>query len=81
MNIATYNKSLAEYAKKGLNFSFVQEIDPADEEIFYCNDTDTVKYQIVAKKNSFKLIFQIIDLKIIWTYIENYFKAQYYICK
>lgn len=31
MNIKTYNKALAEQAKKGLNFAFARDSDPADE--------------------------------------------------
>lgn len=30
MNIKTYNKSLAEQVKKGLNFSFEKQVDPSD---------------------------------------------------
>ncbi len=30
MNIKTYNKSLAEQVKKGLNFSFDKQLDPND---------------------------------------------------
>lgn len=68
MNIKTYNKALAEQVKKGLNFSFARDGDPADDETFFCNDTDFVKYRVIAKLNKLALQFYAVDLKVVWSY-------------
>jgi hypothetical protein len=78
MDLKSYNKALSELIKKGLDFSFIKEIDPTDDEIFYCNDTDAVKYQVIAKKDNFTLLFVVVDLENIWAFIEPYFRKVYY---
>lgn len=62
MNIKSYNKALAQQVKKALDFSFTKEMDPADEEIFFCCDTDTVKYKTIANHNRVTMHFSCVDL-------------------
>jgi hypothetical protein len=78
MDIKSYNKALCEQCKRTFNFAFINEIDPADEEICFCNDTDTVKYKLVAKKDKLSLFFYFVDLENVWANIEQYFRATYY---
>ena len=78
MDIKSYNKALSQQCIKAFNFSFINEIDPSDEEICFCNDTDTVKYKLNAKKDRLTLYFFFIDLENVWKYIEEYFRATYY---
>ena len=78
MDLKSYNKALFQSAKKAFDFSFIKDIDPADQELFFCNDTDTVKYKLLAKKNMLNLYFYFTDLENVWKYIENYFRATYY---
>lgn len=80
MNIKTYNKSLAELAKKALNFAFVRETLPEDDEVFFCNDTDSVKYRIVARLQIVTLYLFAVDTKAIWDYCHEHFKSRYYQC-
>lgn len=78
MDIKSYNKALCEQCRKGFNFAFINEIDPTDEEIFFCNDTDSVRYKLAAKKDRLTLCFYFVDLENVWRYIEQYFRATYY---
>jgi hypothetical protein len=78
MDLKSYNKALCELCRKGFNFSFINEIDPSDEELFFCNDTDTVKYKLIAKKDRLTLYFYFVDLENVWRNIEAYFRATYY---
>ena len=78
MNIGSYNKALAEQVKKALEFAFLKEMDPADEEIFYCCDTDSVKYRTIAKTRHVVLLFFAPDFKKVWEYgKEHLCKAHY----
>lgn len=63
MNLQSYNKSLAEQCKKGLYFAFYKNIDPDDEEVYYCCDTDKVKYITTAKKGSLVVLFTCTDVE------------------
>jgi hypothetical protein len=78
MNIKSYHKSLTEQCRRSLNFSFINDIDPMEEEFIFCNDTDTVKYKILAKKDRFSLYIFFVDLEALWKYIEPYFRQHYY---
>ena len=78
MDIKSYNKALSELCKKVFNFSFINETDPSDEEICFCNDTDTVKYKLIGRKDRLSLYFYFVDLENLWKYIETYFRATYY---
>ncbi len=80
MNIKTYNKALAEQARKALNFAFVQETVAEDDEIFFCNDTDSVKYRIIAKSQVVTLYLFAPDIKTVWNYSNEHFKSRYYQC-
>jgi hypothetical protein len=62
MDIKSYNKALAEQCKKCFYFSFINSNDPEDEEICLCNDTDTVRYKVFAKKDKLTLYFFFVDL-------------------
>ena len=78
MNINTFNKALYEQAKRAFNFAFIWDTDPADEEILFCNDTDTVRYKVISKKGNLVLYFFFVDLENVWKYIEHHFKKHYY---
>lgn len=69
MDLRSYNKALFESCRKAFNFAFIHDIDPADEETFFCNDTDTVRYRVEAKKNQLALYFYFTDLENVWKYI------------
>ena len=62
MNIKSYNKALAQQVKKSLDFAFTKEMDPADEEVFYCCDTDSVKYKVIANHNRVCLQLTCVDI-------------------
>ena len=72
MDIKSYNKALAQQVKKALDFAFTKEVDPADEEVFFCCDTDTVKYKTIATHNRVRLIFTCVDLEHIWKYCSDH---------
>lgn len=56
-------------------------MDPADEEVFFCNDTDSVKYRTIAKCKHVVLLFYATDLKKIWDYCHEHFTKNHYKCK
>lgn len=78
MDIKSYNKALASQIKKALDFSFTKDMDPTDEEIFFCCDTDTVKYKTIAKHNKVFLHFSCVDLEHIWKYCCDHLAQKYY---
>ena len=78
MDIKSYNKALAQQVKKALDFAFTKEVDPADEEVFYCCDTDTVKYKTIATQNRLRLIFTCVDLEHIWKYCADHLVHKYF---
>jgi hypothetical protein len=69
MDIKSYNKSLCELCIKAFNFAFINFVEPGDEETYFCQDTDTVKYKIIARKDKFVFHFYFVDLENVWKYI------------
>ena len=78
MELKSYNKALAAQCKRGLDESFVKNIEEGYEEFYYCSDTDTVRYKMITSKDKFTLFFYFVDLENVWKYIEPYFRKTYY---
>ena len=78
MNLQSYNKALAQQCKKGLYFAFYKNLDPDDEEVYYCCDTDRVKYVTISKKGLLILQFTCIDVELIWNYGHRHMCETYY---
>jgi hypothetical protein len=78
MDLKSYNKALAAQCRRALSDSFVKEMEPGYEEPYFCADTDTVRYKIIASKEKFKLYFYFVDLGNVWKYIEPHFRKHYY---
>lgn len=58
----------------------MRETDPADEEILFSSDTDSVKYRLISRVKIVVLLLFAVDTKVIWNYCGDYFKNKYYKC-
>lgn len=49
-----------------------------DDETYFCNDTDGVKYRVLAKSKVVRLYLIATDVKVVWNYCHEHFKNKYY---
>lgn len=78
MNIASYNKALSSQIKKALDFAFTKEMDPEDEEVFFCNDTDCTKYRVIGRRHLVLVLFTCTDVVHIWNYCKEHLHRHHY---
>jgi hypothetical protein len=78
MDIKACHKALDALLIKTFNLAFIKGMQEDDEEKLACNDTDSVRYQILGLNQKISLFMFCIDLEKIWNYAGKYFQQTYY---